>query len=305
MTKKYMLLALVSALLIPVGSIAQSTNWGDVAGGDQSGMESNAPKGSADESPWGEVSDVQSGAAVQSKQASKAIPCGEDDPRYSQLMTVLRTVKEGGDVKPLQTSFSTYAGMNAKVRNALGSNVFISSPDCSKQFIFDGDLTGKVTIPFPEQWGFIRDALRVGDDELLGFIIENTSAAPEPAENLISLAQYAPLEGRQLERLNSVMGYEGDSSQENNKIIMLGLYLHLGGTVMEEDRGTMAYLGAIMGGRNAGMKSIYLEKEKGSSKIRIDGKEAPKKVASLLSASGLRVSIMSDGEASREARNND
>ena len=80
MTKKYMLLALVSALFIPVGSIAQSTNWGDVAGGDQSGMESNAPEGSANESPWGEASDVQSKASVKPKPTSNALTCGEDDP---------------------------------------------------------------------------------------------------------------------------------------------------------------------------------------------------------------------------------
>ncbi len=309
MTKKYMLLALVSALFIPVGSIAQSTNWGDVAGGDQSGMESNAPEGSANESPWGEASDVQSKASVKPKPTSNALTCGEDDPRYSQLMTVLRTVKEGGNVNPLQTSFSTYAEMNKKVRDMLGSNIFISSPDCSKQFVFDGELTGKVTLPFPELWSLIASVLRVGDKEKMDFILASTTAAPEPASNLISMVQYAPLDGQQLSRLKSVMGYgedgskEKDESKEQDGVIMLDIYLMLGGRASDADRGKPVML-VTKYSKHEELETIHLDNQEEGVGVVINGRESVDKVASLLASSGLNPSTLSSREANRIFRNN-
>jgi len=305
MTKKYMLLALVSALFVPVGSIAQSTNWGDVAGGDQSGIESNAPEGSANESPWGEASDVQSKASVKPKPTSNALTCGEDDPRYSQLMTVLRTVKEGGNVNPLQTSFSTYTEMNKKVRDMLGSNIFISSPDCSKQFVFDGELMGKVTLPFPELWRLITNALRVGNKEQVDFILASTAAAPETAGNLISMVQYAPLDGQQLSRLKSVMGYDENGSKEQDGVIMLDVYLQLGGTAVDADRGKQVIL-VIKDRRDVKLEEIYLDKveERKGIGVLIDGREVVDKISSLLAASGLNPSTISDYEAGQRRKAN-
>lgn len=304
MTKKYMLLALVGALLIPVGSIAQSTNWGDVAGGDQSGIESKAAEGSTNESPWGEASDVQSEASVKPEPTGNSLACGEDDSRYSQLMTVLRTVKEGGNVDPLQTSFSTYAGMNKKVRDMLGSNIFISSPDCSKQFVFDGELTGKVTLPFPELWSLIASALRVGDKEKIDFILASTTAAPEPASNLISMVQYAPLDGQQLSRLKSVMGYGENGSAEQSEIIMLDIYLQFGGGVTDSDRGKLVTIAVNSTDRLNELRGVYLENGEGYSKVRMDGSENTKKISSLLASSGLRTTFEYDSTAKSNYKNN-
>ncbi|MEQ3724500.1 hypothetical protein [Alcanivorax sp.] len=310
MTKRYIILAFVGFLFVPVGSMAQSADWGDVAGGSDSGMVSEMPKGGANESPWGQT-DVQPEVSAKPKQASKDLACGEDDPRYSQLMTVLRTVKEGGDVDPLQTSFSTYVEMNKKVRDMLGSTIFISSPDCSKQFVFDGELTGKVVLPFPELWNLITNALRVGDKEQIDFILAGTTAAPEPANNLISMVQYAPLDGQQLRRLKSIMGYgengskEQGESKEKEGVIMLDVYLQLGGMVEYADRGKSVVF-VVNNMRELELEKIYLDKveENKGVGVVIGGGEVVKKISSLLASLGLKPSTISDYDARKRIKAN-
>ncbi|WP_417522248.1 hypothetical protein [Marinobacter sp.] len=292
MFKKLALLTLIGGISLSPGTFAQSTDWGDVAGGTESGSPQNASSQNTGNDPWGNEPVIPEEAPESvAQQPQGELACGEDDPRYSQIVPILKSIKAGEQVEPLQTSFTTYVGLNSKIRDILGDNIVISSPDCSEQFIFEGVLTGKVSVPFAEQWSVINDALRVGDKKLLQFVIENTKAAPASAYTLISLAQYAPLEGQQLDRFYSVFQPAKAEAKDKTPPLMLDIFIQLGGSVKEDDRGVMAYVGS--GPHfSPSLEAIFLPDGAGSVRHSISGREISNQVASLLTAAGLKSTVM-------------
>ncbi|MBS9405448.1 hypothetical protein KG088_17730 [Halomonas sp. TRM85114] len=302
MFKKLALAALIGSISVSTGAIAQTTDWSDVAGGEESNSTTQTSSGSAQPDPWATDSEtVQAPAPAPAKQAQAEPACGEDDLRYSQIVPILKSIQAGDEVEPLQTSFSTFVGLNSKIREILGDNIFISSPDCSEQFVFDGVLTGKVSVPFAVQWNVINDALRVGDKDLLQFLLENTKAASTSAHTLISMAQYAPLEGQQLERFYAVVEPNKTNGEEPTPPLMLDIYLQLGGTVNQAERGTMAYIGENDFYDDPGLYSISLEQGKGEIINFVAGQEVSGKVASLLNGAGLKTSVLHHKTAQKSA----
>ena len=298
MLKKLALVAMMSSAVVSTSAFAQATNWGDVAGGTDPNASSETVEASDQTSAWGGQPAESETVAAATPEAAAAEPaCGEDDPRYAQLVPVLKSIKAGESVEPLQTSFSTYVGLNAKIRSILGDNIVISSPDCSQQFIFDGVLTGKVSIPFAEQWNVINDALRTGDQGLLSFVAKNTKAAPASALDVISLAQFAPLDGGQLKKLYAITAPTKANQKEVKTPLMLELFLQMGGTVKPSDQGTLAYV--VKGDPSIYANQFYgihLEKDAGnfSHNINVKGKNVPNQVASLLAAAGLNSTVMTN-----------
>jgi len=163
MKKTIMMAAML--LAIPMASLADDGAWGDVAGG----------------------------SFAEEKAAEKPVPtdaagkvCGQDDARMSNLIAVLKDVKAGKKVDPLQLSFGTYMDLSDKVRGILGDNIIIVTATCKNQFIMDGELTGKVEMPFPEVMTYINDALRARDANKLKFIFANVKVAPDSLHNIMS-----------------------------------------------------------------------------------------------------------------------
>lgn len=281
--KKNVLTAAVVALLLSGGANADDNGWGAVAGGAEPANSSVASSTTAD--GWGEpAAEV---AAPEKPQAVAGKPaCGADDPRFASLVPVLKSLQAGETIEPMQTSFSTYVTLSGNVRNILADNIYISSPDCSEQHLFNGELTGKVNVAFTDLWQVINDAMRTDDLALMQFVAKNARAAPETALGVISMVQFVHLDDAQVRKLYSIIAPEKAKPTDIRKPLMLEIYLAFGGAVVEADRGKTAFVHDI--GDNF-VHSIFLERRGGSAtmaELRFDRGVAI--VTSLLQTVGLR-----------------
>ncbi len=275
--QKTVLKLAVAALMVSSHAYADDNGWGDVAGSD-----------SADVGGW------SAPAAPQAEPGKLA--CGADDPRYATLVPVLKSLQAGEKIEPMQTSFSTYVSLSQNVRAVLGENIFISSSDCSEQYLFNGELTGKVNVPLAELWQVTNDAIRSGDQGLLQFVYKNTRAAPESAQSIISMTQFVHLDDAQVRKLYSVIAPNKANSAGDNKPLMLEVFVAYGGTVTPADRGKAVYIAS----RHNSIIGMHLERQGGSNEqtLRFDGVE--QLVTSLFSGVGLRVEAgLTGNEAKR------
>jgi len=234
MKKSIMMAAML--LLAPVTAMADDAAWGDVGGG------------SFGETP-------QTTAPAQPAAPAGKTACGQDDPRMQNLIAVLKDVKAGNKVEPLQMSFGTYMGLSDKIRKMLGDNIVISTASCKKQFVFDGELTGKVEMPFPEAMTYINDALRARDATKLKSVFANVKAAPDTLHNILSysVAKSYPLEtGKVLIQAANIQAVR--SNDDSMGILLLNLYQALGGTLAQGEKNIVH----IMNGQGSGDYAAYL-----------------------------------------------
>jgi len=204
-------------LLAPCTGMADDAAWGEVGGGS---LDQPATKAAAKPA-------VQPAAAT----------CGQDDPRMQNLIVVLKDIKAGKKVEPLQMSFGTFMGLSGKIRKMLGDNIVIVTANCKKQFIFDGELTGKVEMPFPEAMTYINQALRARDIAQLKFIFSNVKAAPDTLHNILnySVARTFPLEtGKVLVQTANIKPV--GSNKESMGVLLLNLYQALGGRIKSGEK---------------------------------------------------------------------
>lgn len=273
--KKSVLAAAILTLVLGAPAYAETDGWGAVAG---------EPEPSA----WGAETVSEAVKAEPAKPAQAA--CGKDDPRYARITPVLKELQAGQSIEPLQTSFATYATMNSKIRSILGDNIYISSADCSEQHLFEGELTGKVTVPFAEIWQIINDTLRTDDQAMMSFVAKNTRAAPEPALSVISMVQFVHLDDIQIRKLYAVIAPEKAKVTDIDKPLMLEVFLAFAGTVNESERGKTVFLDSSDTNR---LDGLYVEKRGGETKtpglVRVNDIGA--RVSSMLQTAGIRVQI--------------
>lgn len=275
--KKNVLKVAVAALVLSSGVHAQENGWGDVAGSD-----------TAEVGGWSTpAAEAPAPAAPQAEPGKLA--CGTDDPRYATLVPVLKSLQAGEKIEPMQTSFPTYVTLSQNVRGILGDNIFISSPDCTEQYLFNGELTGKINVPFTDLWQVINDAMRTDDLPLMQFVAKNTRAAPESALGVISMVQFVHLDDAQVRKLYSVIAPDKVKVLDIRKPLMLEIYLAFGGTVAQADRGKTAYLTMMYGNM---VPSIYIERRGGTAKLsEVRFENAVQQIASLLQTAGLRAEL--------------
>jgi len=285
--KKNVLTAAVVALLLSGGANADDNGWGAVAGGAEPANSSAASSTTAGgwAEPAAEVATPEKPQAVAGKPA-----CGADDPRFASLVPVLKSLQAGETIEPMQTSFSTYVTLNGNVRNILADNIYISSPDCSEQHLFNGELTGKINVPFADLWQVMNEAMRTDDLALMKFVAKNTRAVPESALSIISMVQFVHLDDNQVRKLYSVITPEKAKRTEVQKPFMLEVFLAYGGTVIEAERGKSAFLETQ--GNTLRVAEIHLEKKGGKAQVAdVFFQGAPAYVTSLLQTAGLRAQI--------------
>jgi len=198
----------------------------------------------ADDAAWGDVGGGSFGEPIQAAVTAPAgkAACGQDDPRMQNLIAVLKDVKAGNKVEPLQMSFGTYMGLSDKIHKMLGDNIVISTASCKKQFIFDGELTGKVEMPFPEAMTYINDALRARDTAKLKFVFANVKAAPDSLHNILSysVAKSFPLAtGKALIQAANIRPVRSD--KESMGVLLLNIYQTLGGHLAQGEK-NMVYI---------------------------------------------------------------
>lgn len=273
--KKNFLAASMLALALSVPAHAEDDAWGDVSG-------------NTDPGDWGVTAVEETAPAtlpVQQTEPGKPA-CGADDPRYAKLPQVLKELQAGTIIEPLQLSFPTYISLSPNVRGILGDNLYISSPDCSEQYLFSGELTGKVTVNFSDLWQIINNTTRTNDQELLNFVAQNTQAAPESALSVISKVQHVSLANDQVRRLYTAIAPEKINSLDIEKPLMLEVYLAFGGSTIESDRDKAVFIHDSWG--DDMVVGLYLEHKEGSFLPSIREKNIVPLTSSLLSTAGLR-----------------
>lgn len=283
---KNVLTAAVVALLLSGGAHADDNGWGAVAGGGEPtsiGSASSATAGA-----WGEPAAAPAAPAQPQAEPGK-LACGVDDPRYASLVPVLKSLQAGETIEPMQTSFSTYVTLNSNVRTILADNIYISSPDCSEQHLFNGELTGKVNVAFTDLWQVINDAMRTDDLELMQFVAKNTRAAPESALSVISMVQFVHLDDAQVRKLYSVIAPEKAKPTDIPKPLMLEVFMAYGGMVIQAERGKTAF---IKNNNSNYVFDIYLERKGGHAEPQSVNRQGDVAlVSSLLQSAGLRAQV--------------
>lgn len=284
--KKNVLTAAVVALLLSGGANAEESGWGAVAGGAE--PITGSATSSATASAWGEPAAATAAPAQPQAEPGK-LACGADDPRYASLVPVLKSLQAGETIEPMQTSFPTYVTLNSNVRNILADNIYISSPDCSEQHLFNGELTGKVNVAFTDLWQVINDAMRTDDQALMKFVAKNTRAAPETALGVISMVQFVHLDDAQVRKLYSIIAPEKAKPTDIPKPLMLEVFLAYGGTVIQADRAKTAFIHET---GSMTVMGIYLERQGGSANPQnVEFVGGVAFVASLLQTAGLRAQV--------------
>ena len=295
--KKNVLTAAFVALMAGGHVYAQDTGWGDVAGGTASDAWGSTAEDSA--GGWGApAAEAAETAPAQAQSEPGKAACGADDPRYAQLVPVLKSLQAGESIEPMQTSFRTYVSLSPNVRSILADNIYISSADCSEQYLFEGELTGKINVDFTDLWQVINDAIRTDDLGLMQFVTKNTRAAPEPAMAVISMVQNVPLDDAQVRKLYSVIAPERTKPSEIRTPLMLEIYLAFGGLLNQEERGKVA----IVGTHNQYVTDIYLTRNEGRFEprdARFQG--ASSLVPSLLQSAGFTAQGIPNGRARQAA----
>lgn len=280
--KKLLATALLGFVTTTVAQ-AETEGWGTVAGGTDSGG-------------WEAPTDTAEAPTTPTAPAGE-LACGADDPRYARLVPVLKDLQAGQSIESMQTSFSTYVTLNANVRQILGDNIYISTPDCTEQHLFNGALTGKVNVPFTDLWQVINEALRTDDAALMNFVAQNARVTPESALSVISMVQYVHLDQSQIRKLYTVIAPDKAKPTDIQTPLMLEVFLAFGGTVQESERGKTAYLDN-RGAYTNFLDGIYLERRGGQVTPpgfqRVDN--IVPQVSSMLRAAGLLTQTAADAQ---------
>ena len=104
----------------------------------------------------------------------------------------------------MQTSIGTYMSLSDKVRKTLGDNFYISSSDCSKQYMFEGELTGYINVPFADVWAMVNEAVRTNDPALIKILSNNIRANTESALSIVSMVQPVSFDDNQVRKLKAI-----------------------------------------------------------------------------------------------------
>jgi hypothetical protein len=271
----------ISSILIffSASALAES-GWGEVTQTGNDSKDWGAPQEQASQTVTASSTNIE-------KRPMVANVCGEDDKRMGELITVLRSLKAGEKIEPLQLTFKTYVNLSDKVRKALGEEFYITSPDCSKTYFFDGELTGKVSLPFTDIWNVTREAIRVKDEAFLSFIVKNTKPEPMSTEQVVALLQDVLMSSEDSGLLSRVLSAK--PSYEDSK----------------ESRWLLAEVALLMGAKSTGSSKVYLVGS--GSKMRhalhktgftkVPSWYKPTQIASILSSFGLSPETYSLGEA--------
>ena len=234
-------------LLSTISTVSWSDDaaWGDVGGADLPATEQAPP--------------------VQTPEAPTNEPvCGEDDPRVENFVPVLQEIRAGNKIEPIQLTLETYMSLSLKIRNMLGDNIYFSLPDCSKSYLFEGELLDVVEVPMITMWSTITDALRTSDVEKLQFMKKNIRPAPTTAAELISYIQDVgfSLEQRTMleENLFITNIRNAPYSNDSEWWSFLDIYIVLGGKLISGDIGKSIYLVD----KNGGLAGVYLEGGQGN-----------------------------------------
>lgn len=229
----------------------------------------------SDDAAWGEVGGADLPATEQtqpvqtSEGPAKEPACGEDDPRIDNFVPVLREIRAGNTIEPIQLTLETYMSLSLKIRNMLGDNIYFSLPDCSKSYLFEGELLDVMEVPMITMWSTIADALRTSDVEKLQFMKKNIRPAPATAAELVSYIQDVVFSSEQRAMLEDnfftdIRNAPYYRDRDNDLWSFLDIYLALGGKLIPADVGKSIY---VVFSSSTVLAGVYLEDGQGNNKV--------------------------------------
>lgn len=297
--KKRVLPAVIALLLgVSASAYAETDGWGSVASGE---LESGSFEG--EDEPRLVTPAV---ASVTAENIPSKAACGEDDPRYSSIVPVLKELQAGKAIEPMQTSVNTYIALSDNVRKILADNVFISASDCSETHLFEGALIGKVNVPFTDILGLINTVMRTNDQGLINFLSNNVNASSESALSIVTMLQPIPFDDGQVRKLYAIMdpskSLPDSKKMEVQKPLLLEVFLAFSGKVNADEKGKKVFMvTGINNYRNNIIKSMFLQ---GNGDARV-GSEMEQEgivsfVISLLGMAGLNSQIVSSDVTAKE-----
>lgn len=296
-------LTVALSFFLAASSYAETDSWSEVAG------ETNQSAWGAEviEEPAAVELAPVAAAKVESSQPQAA--CGDDDPRYGSLITVIKDLQAGNSIEPMQTSISTYVSLSENVRKVLGENFYISGADCSKNYMFEGELIGNINMPFNEIWALINEALRTNDPVLINILRKNVRANPDSAFSVVSMAQPVSLDDDQARKLNTLLSLRHTAADAVVlKPLLLEIFTAFGGIVNADDKGKIAFV-YVNDNYVENVKGIYMQGQKESLVPALTGEitEGRKtdtafapRVSAALSAAGLNSQVSSQRNAVNE-----
>ena len=229
----------------------------------------------SDDAAWGEVGGADLPATeqappVQTPEAPTNEPvCGEDDPRVENFVPVLQEIRAGNKIEPIQLTLETYMSLSLKIRNMLDDNIYFSLPDCSKSYLFEGELLDVIEVPMITMWSTITDALRTSDVEKLQFMKKNIRPAPATAAELISYIQnvgFSPEQRTMLEENLFITSIRNAPyrDEDNDWWSFLDIYIVLGGKLIPSEMNKTIYVVDGKPGGYPGLGGVYLDDGQGN-----------------------------------------
>jgi len=111
-----------------------------------------------------------------------------DDPRIeSDVLGLIKSIKLGKERAPIRMTLGTYLGMSPKTRLAFGENITISSKACNPVSVFEGEVTGKVSIPFEEYYRTVARSIIKNRQGMFLALKKHGQVAPMPVESFVDL----------------------------------------------------------------------------------------------------------------------
>ncbi len=117
-----------------------------------------------------------------------------DDIRLQQdPVALIQAIRTGQETDSIKITLETYLGMGVKTRKLLGNNILITSLDCKLINVFDGEIIGKISLPFEEFYRAMAHAIRHNQPEMAKKLMVHGQAAPMPVEQYIDLFAQLPV----------------------------------------------------------------------------------------------------------------
>ncbi|MDQ7003711.1 MAG: hypothetical protein Q9N67_01770 [Ghiorsea sp.] len=111
-----------------------------------------------------------------------------DDPRMeSDVRGLIKSIQSGQETSPIRMTLGTYLGMSPKTRAAFGELITITSKACNPVSVFDGEVIGRVTIPFEEYYRTLSRAIRKDRRDIFVGLKKNARVAPMSVEAYVDL----------------------------------------------------------------------------------------------------------------------
>jgi hypothetical protein len=112
-----------------------------------------------------------------------------DDPRLDDVRSLIKAVKKGENIEPMQMQYGTFLAMNDKIKAFIGGgegnpNFKIVDGNCEQPIIIDGEMITKYEMPLDQIIKHLLLLQEKGDSDGIDDLIKNVKPYDEPVDRL-------------------------------------------------------------------------------------------------------------------------